>query len=89
MSCFCPEADGGSPDLYTPNISRIGHNRQIPRARGASSNYFKAVSNVEDSPRGLDFVFNLNRLNAAVSRAQALTIIVANQNLEQCSVHSL
>jgi uncharacterized protein len=48
-----------------------------------------AVSSIEDSPRGLDFVFNINRLNVAVSRAQALAIIVANQDLEQCSVHSL
>ncbi len=48
-----------------------------------------AVSSIEDSPRGLGFVFNINRLNVAVSRAQALAIIVANQDLEQCSVHSL
>ena len=34
-------------------------------------------------------MFNINRLNVAVSRAQALAIIVANQDLEQCSVHSI
>jgi uncharacterized protein len=48
-----------------------------------------AVSSIEESPRGLDFVFDINRLNVAVSRAQALAIIVANEDLEQCKVNSL
>lgn len=37
-----------------------------------------AVSEVAESPRGLDFVFDMNRLNVAISRAQALAIVVAN-----------
>ena len=48
-----------------------------------------AVSSIEESPRGLDFVFDINRLNVAVSRAQALAIIVSNEGLEQCKVNSL
>jgi uncharacterized protein len=48
-----------------------------------------AVSSIEESPRGLHFVFDINRLNVAVSRAQALAIIVANEGLEQCKVNSL
>lgn len=40
-----------------------------------------AVSDVEDSPRGLDFVFDINRLNVAVSRAQALAVIIASNSL--------
>jgi len=48
-----------------------------------------AVSDVAESSRGLDFVFDINRLNVAVSRAQALAIIVANEGLEQCHVNSL
>lgn len=48
-----------------------------------------AVSDVAESSRGLDFVFDINRLNVAVSRAQALAIIVANEGLEQCQVSSL
>jgi uncharacterized protein len=31
----------------------------------------------------------MNRLNVAVSRAQALAIIVANEGLKQCHVNSL
>jgi len=48
-----------------------------------------AASDVEDSPRGLDFVFDINRLNVAISRAKALAIVVANQGLEHCAVTSL
>lgn len=48
-----------------------------------------AVSDVEDSSRGMNFVFDINRLNVAVSRAQALAIIVANEGLELCQVNSL
>lgn len=48
-----------------------------------------AVSDIEESPRGLDFVLDINRLNVAVSRAQALAIIVANEVLEHCKVNSL
>ena len=48
-----------------------------------------AISDIAESPRGLDFVLDINRLNVAVSRAQALAIIVANKGLEQCKVNSL
>lgn len=48
-----------------------------------------AVSSIEESRRGLDFVFDINRLNVAISRAQALAIVVANEGLEQCKVNSL
>lgn len=48
-----------------------------------------AVSDVADSPRGLDFIFNKNRLNVAISRAKALAIVVANEGLNDCAVTSL
>jgi len=48
-----------------------------------------AVSDVAESSRGLDFIFDINRLNVAVSRAQALAVIVGNEGLEKCNVNSL
>ena len=48
-----------------------------------------AVSDVAESRRGLDFIFDINRLNVAVSRAQALAIIVSNEGLQQCQVSNL
>lgn len=47
------------------------------------------VSDVNESSRGLDFVFDINRLNVAVSRAKALAIIVSNQDLYKCQVNSI
>ena len=44
---------------------------------------------LHESSRGLDFIFDINRLNVAVSRAQALAIIVMNEGLEACQVSSL
>jgi predicted RecB family nuclease len=48
-----------------------------------------AVSDLEESNRGVDFLFDINRLNVAVSRAQALAIIVVNPGLEKCRINSL
>jgi len=48
-----------------------------------------AASDVAESSRGLDFLFDINRLNVAVSRAQALAVIVANEGLAKSHVNSL
>lgn len=39
------------------------------------------TSSAHDAPRGLDFVFNRNRLNVALSRAQSLAIVVGSPEL--------
>lgn len=39
------------------------------------------ASDVSEAPRGLDFLFNINRLNVALSRAKALAILVASPEL--------
>lgn len=38
-------------------------------------------SDANDSPRGMDFLFDKNRINVAISRAQALAIVVCNPKL--------
>jgi uncharacterized protein len=43
--------------------------------------YAMTCSSGEDVPRGLDFLFDRNRLNVAVSRAQCLAILVASPRL--------
>ena len=40
-----------------------------------------ATSTPEDAPRGMEFLYSLNRLNVAVSRARAVFILVANPSL--------
>lgn len=42
----------------------------------------------EDAPRGMEFLYSLNRLNVAVSRAKAVCIIVANPVLLEPSCKS-
>ncbi|MBN9227264.1 MULTISPECIES: TM0106 family RecB-like putative nuclease [Legionella] len=39
------------------------------------------ASNVDESPRGLNFLFDKNRINVAVSRAQCLAIVVYSPSL--------
>jgi len=40
-----------------------------------------ATSTPEDAPRGMEFLYSLNRLNVAVSRARGVFILVANPSL--------
>jgi uncharacterized protein len=43
--------------------------------------YSMASSSARDAPRGLEFLFDLHRLNVATSRAKALSIILASPDL--------
>jgi predicted RecB family nuclease len=43
--------------------------------------YSMATSSAEDAPRGMEFLYDLHRLNVATSRARALAIIVASPDL--------
>ncbi len=43
--------------------------------------YSMATSTPEDAPRGMEFLYSLNRLNVATSRAQCACILVANPKL--------
>ncbi|GHF12537.1 nuclease [Kordiimonas sediminis] len=46
------------------------------------------ASNAAESPRGIEFLFSKNRLNVALSRAQALAIVVGNPALANTPVTS-
>ncbi|MEO7085451.1 MAG: TM0106 family RecB-like putative nuclease [Gemmatimonadaceae bacterium] len=43
--------------------------------------YSMATSRPEDAPRGMEFLYSLNRLNVATSRAKCLAILVASPHL--------
>jgi uncharacterized protein len=43
--------------------------------------YSMATSRPEDAPRGMEFLYSLNRLNVATSRARCAAIVVASPRL--------
>ena len=43
--------------------------------------YSMATSHPEDAPRGMEFLYSLNRLNVATSRAKCAAILVASPRL--------
>jgi len=50
--------------------------------------YSTASSSADEAPRGVDFLYDLHRLNVAVSRAKALTAIVASPDLLDAEVRT-
>jgi len=67
--------------------SQLGNDVQVgtvDKFQGAEAPiviYSMTSSSAEDAPRGLEFLYSLNRLNVATSRAQALVILVGNPEL--------
>ena len=45
--------------------------------------YSMATSTPEDAPKGMEFLYSLNRLNVATSRVQCVAVIVASPALFQ------
>ena len=43
--------------------------------------YSMATSSADEAPRGMEFLYSLNRLNVATSRAQCLAVVVASPAL--------
>jgi len=39
------------------------------------------ASDASESPRGIEFLFSKNRLNVAISRAEALAVVVGSPSL--------
>lgn len=64
-----------------PEGARVGTVDRFQGQEAAVAFLSLATSSIEELPRGLDFLFSLNRLNVAVSRAQALSVVVCNPDL--------
>jgi len=46
-------------------------------------------SDASESPRGIEFLFSKNRMNVALSRAQALAVVVGSTRLSKTQVKSI
>ena len=64
-----------------PTDARVGTVDKFQGQEAPVVIYSMATSSIDDAPRGLDFLFSLNRLNVATSRAQGLVIIVCSPEL--------
>jgi superfamily I DNA and/or RNA helicase len=64
-----------------PEGARIGTVDKFQGQEAAVTIFSMGTSSAEDAPRGLEFIFNLNRLNVAISRGRALAILVASPRL--------
>ena len=72
-----------------PDGARVG---TVDRFQGQEAPvviFSMATSSSDDLPRGLDFLLSLNRLNVAISRAQALAVLVCSPALLEVQARSV
>jgi predicted RecB family nuclease len=66
-----------------PTGARVGTVDKFQGQQAPVVFYSMATSTPEDAPRGMEFLYSLNRLNVATSRAQCVSVIVASPALFQ------
>src|SRR2546430_10515897 len=71
-----------------PQGARVGTVDKFQGQEAPAVVYSMATSSVDDAPRGMDFLFSLNRLNVAASRAQGLVQLVASPELLKARCHT-
>jgi uncharacterized protein len=64
-----------------PSDVRVGTVDKFQGAEAPIVIYSPTSSSADDAPRGLEFLYSLNRLNVATSRAKALVVLVASPAL--------
>jgi len=64
-----------------PDEARVGTVDKFQGQEAPIVIYSMATSSVDDAPRGMDFLFSLNRLNVAASRAEGLVLLICNPEL--------
>jgi hypothetical protein len=69
-----------------PSGARVGTVDRFQGQEAAVVLYSMATSTADEAPRGMQFLFNLNRLNVAVSRARALVAVIASPRLLDAAV---
>jgi superfamily I DNA and/or RNA helicase len=64
-----------------PAGARVGTVDKFQGQQAAVVIFSMATSSADDMPRNLEFLFSLNRLNVAISRARALAVLVCSPEL--------
>jgi hypothetical protein len=73
--------------MRLPN-ARIGTVDKFQGQQAPIVIYSMTTSSPEDASRGMEFLYSLNRLNVATSRAQAMVIVVASPRLLEPECHT-
>jgi uncharacterized protein len=60
---------------------KVGTVDKFQGRQAATVIYSLATSTADEAPRGMEFLYDLHRLNVATSRAKAMAIIVASPDL--------
>ena len=74
-------AQVGALAAALPEGSRVGTVDKFQGQEAPVVIYSMASSSAAEAPRGMEFLFNPNRLNVATSRARCLAIVVASPDL--------
>jgi uncharacterized protein len=64
-----------------PEDARVGTVDKFQGQEAPVTIYSMATSSADDVPRSMEFLYDLHRLNVAVSRARALSVIVCSPEL--------
>jgi uncharacterized protein len=67
---------------------RVGTVDKFQGQEAPISIYSMATPTPEEAPRGMEFLYSLNRLNVATSRAKCVAIVVASPDLIRVSCHT-
>jgi uncharacterized protein len=84
---------------YNAQVSRLAERLEARGVRAGTVDKFQgqqapvvvysmATSRPEDAPRGMEFLYNPNRLNVATSRAKCICILVASPRLFEPECHT-
>ena len=64
-----------------PDGARVGTVDKFQGQEAPIVFYSMTTSSPEDAPRGMEFLYSLNRLNVAISRARCIAVVVASPAL--------
>ncbi len=71
-----------------PDGARVGTVDKFQGQEAPVVVYSMTSTSAEDAPRGVSFLYDLNRLNVAVSRAKALAVVVMSEELLDAAVRT-
>jgi uncharacterized protein len=71
-----------------PINARVGTVDKFQGQQAPAVIYSMTTSDPRDAPHGMEFLYSLNRLNVATSRARALAVVVMSPELLRPDIHT-